>query len=359
MTASIRLAIKNILYIAPDISVKGGISTVIKGYLSTILSQKYNIILISSHVDGSKLRKLFQAILGLLKTLYYLTFKHIDIVHIHGSDIVSSIRKYIFFRLVKIFRCKVIYHFHGASFLDQYPQAPTAWKIRIRQLFEDSDLVICLSESWRSAIMQVAPKSKVQVIYNSVPLPMLEMLTRKERDIINITFLGLIGERKGIFDLIEVVSRLVKDGHRVHLSIGGNGDVERLHEEIDTKGLKSHAKYVGWIVGDAKDDLLRNTDIFVLPSHGEGMPMTILEAMSYGIPVISTSVGGIPELITDGSTGYIVKPGDLDDLYSKLLSLVTANSRRVSYGQAGRKVIEERHNLLVNIDKIDEIYNLL
>jgi glycosyltransferase involved in cell wall biosynthesis len=350
---------KNILYIAPDISVKGGISTVIGGLLDSRLSQKYNIILVASHVDGSKIRKLVQAISGLLKTAYYLTFKNIDIVHIHGGDITSVKRKYFFFRLVKLFKRKVIYHFHGAFFMEQYPYASSFWKNHIKSFLDESNMVICLSDSWKKSIMQIASESNVQVIYNSVPLPALNEENKFENKMVNITFLGLIGERKGIFDLIKVMSRLIADGFNIHLNVGGNGDISRLDKEIEMKGLKNHVTYMGWIKGDAKDKLMRNTDIFVLPSYGEGMPMSILEAMSYAIPVVSTLVGGIPELIINGTTGYMIQPGDLNNLYARILHLANDADKRRIFGQRGRKVIEEKYNLSVNVNKIDAIYDLL
>ncbi len=350
---------KIILYIAPDISVKGGISTVIKGFLSTQLSQKYNITLVASHIDGSKFRKLMQAIEGLLKTSYYLAFKHIAIVHIHGGDITSIKRKYFYFRLVKLFKRKVIYHFHGASFLEQYPHASPKWGERIKLLLEESDMVICLSDSWKGALIQIAPKSNIRVIYNSVSLPEIYERTKQKKEIVNITFLGLIGERKGIFDLIEVVSRLITDGCNIHLAVGGNGDISRLYKEIDLKGLKNNVTYVGWIVGDAKDNLLRNTDIFVLPSYGEGMPMTILEAMSYAIPIISTNVGGVPELVKEGATGYLVEPGNLDQLFQRMRRLIEDKPSRIFMGQKGRQVIETDFNLNTNVRKIETIYDTL
>ena len=115
---------KNVLYISPNPSVKGGISTVIKGYLSSELPEKYNIILVSSHRDGTKFIKLIQAIAGLIQTVFYLTFKKIDIVHIHGSgDTISSRRKFCFIKVSQFFRRKVIYHFHAGFFLENYRNA--------------------------------------------------------------------------------------------------------------------------------------------------------------------------------------------------------------------------------------------
>jgi len=351
---------KTILMIGPDIMVMGGISTVVKGLLASELSRNNKIILVSSHVDGSKLHKLFIAIVGLIKTFLYFCFKKIDIVHIHGSDITSSTRKYFYFRLAKIFNRKVIYHFHGASFVEQYRSASAGWQRRIKDFFTGVDLVICLSESWRKAIMEIAPDSKVQVIHNSVSVPSLaEPRLNKGDQTINITFLGLIGERKGVFDLLHVMERLIQEGLDVCLNIGGNGDVDRLMNDLDQKKLKERVLYLGWINGDDKDALLRKTDIFVLPSYGEGMPMAILEAMSYGVPVVSTFVGGIPEVVKDGETGLLFQPGDINTLYDKLKFLITNQVERNSLGLAGRSLIESRFDLTRNVQVIENIYQSL
>ncbi|HPD58020.1 MAG TPA: glycosyltransferase family 4 protein [Smithellaceae bacterium] len=350
---------KNVLFIAPDISVKGGISTVLEGLIGSKLSHKYNIITVASHIDRSKLRKLIQAVIGLTKTAYYLISKQIAIVHIHGGDLTSIKRKYFYFRLVKLFKKKIIYHFHGASFSEQYPHASLGWKRRIKSLLEDSNIVICLSYSWKTAIINVAPKSNITVVHNATVLPEIGEKSRKASKTVYITFLGLIGERKGIFDLLEVILRLIMDGRNIHLTVGGNGDIVRLHKEIELQGLKNHVTYAGWIVGDAKDKLLRNTDIFVLPSYGEGMPMSILEAMSYAIPVIATNVGGIPELIKDGESGYLVEPGNLDQLLEKMKKLIADENMRLSMGEKGRYTVEKDFSLSEIANKIDDVYESL
>lgn len=350
---------KNVLFIAPDISVKGGISTVLEGLIGSKLSQQYNIIAVASHIDRSKLRKSIQALIGLSKTAYYLIFKQIDIVHIHGGDLTSIKRKYFYFRLVKLFKKKIIYHFHGASFSEQYPHASLGWKRRIKSVLEDSNIVICLSYSWKTAILHIAPKSNITMVHNGAVLPEIGGNSKKESKTVYITFLGLIGERKGVFDLIDVISRLLKNGYNIHLNIGGNGDSGRLCQQIESKELQDNITYAGWIVGNDKDALMRNTDIFVLPSYGEGMPMTILEAMSYAIPVIATNVGGIPELIKDGETGYIIEQGNLDQLLEKMTKLVEDGIMRLSMGKKGRETIENDFSIIEMANKIGDIYKTL
>ncbi len=185
------------------------------------------------------------ALIGLLQTLYLLAFKGIDIVHMHGSDSPSSKRKFFYFKFMRLFSCRTIYHFHGASFMEQYPRVSRRWKRRFRQLFEGSDVVICLSDSWRRDILSIAPLAKIIVVPNSITLPVLKENGRKSNVVIRLCFLGLIGERKGLFDLLKVVKMLSKEGYNVLLSIGGNGEVGRLMNEIRVLGIKDVVEYLG------------------------------------------------------------------------------------------------------------------
>lgn len=350
---------RNILYISPSPRVKGGISSVINGYLTSILPRRHNIFLVSSHVDGPIIIKLIIAIIGLVKTFFHLMVKNIDIVHIHSGDIISSKRKYFYFKLVRIFNCKIIYHLHGGSFLAQYPTASDKWKKRIKTLLEKSDLIICLSETWKNPITAIAPCSKIEVIPNSIGLPEIDHLKKNPDNSVQLTFLGLISERKGIFDLLIVVKRLVKNGYDIKLNIGGHGEIDRLLKEMDSLGINNKVQYLGWVSEKERDLLLRKTDIFILPSYAEGMPMSILEAMSYKIPVISTFVGGIPELISNGENGFLVIPGDIDTLYQRLASLVQEEKLRNEFGHKARLIVKSKYHIDLVSQKIDSIYNTL
>ena len=349
---------KTILYISPDLSVKGGISTVVKSYLSSDLSQKYRFSHVSSHVDGSKVRKLIKALEGLIRAFLILLTKKVDLVHVHGSDIVSSNRKYFYIRLAGLFGVKIIYHFHGALFIDHYVQAAKHTKMRMKRLFEFADTVICLSDGWRNSIIDIAPAAKIKMMPNAVKLPELQPVRAAEKPV-RLAFLGLVGERKGVFDLVRVVRRLINDGHDIRLNIAGNGDIDRLNEMISGLQLSEKVSYLGWISEIQRDRLLRRTDIYVLPSYGEGMPMSVLEAMSYSIPVVSTNVGGIPELVLEGETGYLVEPGDIEALYHSLTMLIADEGLRTRLGAKGRQIVAEKHDLNTIVRKLDGIYGEL
>jgi glycosyltransferase involved in cell wall biosynthesis len=340
-------------------TVKGGISTVLKMYLKTGLSDMYDLSFLVTHEDGTKIHKAGVMLIGLVKLFYILLTKRIDVVHIHCGDAPSPCRKYIFFKISRWFKCKVVLHLHGALFLEQYKKLSDFWRKRLRCFFERADIVICLSQTWSDAIGDLFPKSKRVVVPNGILLPDKARIQKKSSLQTQIAFLGLVGPRKGVFDLLIVFERLVVEGYDILLCIGGNGEIDKLKDHISSPILKDRVQYLGWINDDQKDRLLVDSDIFILPSYGEGMPVSILEAMAYGLAVISTPVGGIPELVDDSTTGYLVGPGDLEHLYQKLKILIEQQELRVKMGRIGRRKVEDGFDIKKNYQAISCVYDSL
>ncbi len=343
-----------ILFICPRLDVKGGISSVIQGYYSSELPQRHQLFLVASHIDGNKFSKLIRAIFGLFEAFFCIYQDKIDIVHIHAGDIVSFKRKYLYILLSKIMRRKIIYHHHGANFQEHYNSATKFWKQRVKRVFESVDQVICLSDSWRKSTNCIAPSAKVKVIPNAVFVP--NIFQKPKHTNIRLTFLGLIGDRKGIFDLLIVIKRLITNGYNIELSIGGNGDIKRLKSSIKRLGLEKYIHFLGWIDDTSRDRLLKQTDIFILPSYAEGMPMSILEAMAYGIPVVSTLVGGIPELVKDEDSGILFNPGDLMKLYECIARLINSEGLRDAFGTKARNIIIKKHSTGRTIRLLENTY---
>lgn len=336
----------------------GGISAVLRYLLGTPLAQEYRLFLVASHMDGSKAKKLLVAGIGLLRTLALLCSRRIDIVHIHCGDFPSPIRKYFYFQLVRLFRPKIILHLHGALFVEQYALLSSGWKRRIRQFFEAADLVVCLSQSWSKAAGQLFPGATLVVVPNGIPIPKLGPAIQARSDApVRLCFLGLIGARKGAFDLLSAFKTLLAKGLDLELTMGGNGEADRLLREIAPLG--GRVRYAGWITGEAKQQLLRHTDIFVLPSYGEGMPMSILEAMSHGVPIVSTPVGGITELVAEGESGFLVQPGDTAQLAERIYRLATDPDLRRRMGMAARLAVERGHDIEAVARRVAELYRRL
>jgi glycosyltransferase involved in cell wall biosynthesis len=360
LCAKMETRTKKIVFIAPSMNVKGGISTMLKMYLKTDLPHRYDLEFVPTHEDGTKFHKVVVMLVGIAKFFYVLLTQSIDIVHIHCGDIPSPYRKYIFFKISCLFKLKVILHWHGGNFLEQINQAPCFWQKRLRILFERSDIVICLSQNWSDALGELFPKSNRIIVFNGIFPPTL--CKKEKNDFGNptrIVFLGLISQRKGIFDLIIVFERLVREGYDIRLSIGGNVQETKFKERISSPLLKGRIQYLGWIGEDQKDRLLASSDLFVLPSYGEAMPMSVLEAMAYGLAVISTQVGSLHELVEDGVTGFLVTPGDLEGLYNRVKTLIDQRDLRNKMGQNGRRKVEISFDIRLNYKAISDIYDRL
>jgi glycosyltransferase involved in cell wall biosynthesis len=351
------LEMKNIAIVSPAFSVKGGISTLINSVFGSDAFTEYKFYRVSSHMDGPGWIKLCIAVYGLLRMFLLLSVQDISIVYIHSGDSPSPLRKYFYYKLSKKFKCKVILHWHGASFMEQYRRLSHFWKKKIKELLSHSDMVICLSSSWKNAVLTMAPDANTFVLPNAVKIPGLAIKNRHPENAVNMTFLGQIGSRKGIWDLLQVVKKLIEHEYAIHLFIAGNGEIEKLKEEVTRLGIRNNVNVLGWISGKERDALLRKTDIYVLPSYGEGMPMSILEAMSYAVPVVATRVGGIPEIVKDNKTGFLIDPGDRESLYNKLEILISSREHRERIGRQARSFVASNNNLDVYFKTLNDIFD--
>ena len=161
---------------------------------------------------------------------------------------------------------------------------------------------------------------------------------RKEHGVFNLLFLGFVYKEKGVFDLVN----LLKSHHayysgRVHLYIaGGKYEEDRLVNEIEEFHLHDVVTFLGWVTGEKKEALFDLADAYVLPSYKEGLPMSILEAMSHGLPILATNVGGIPELVENGVNGFLFSPGDIVAIQESIDILLTNRNIQKHMGEMSR-----------------------
>src|SRR5690606_2022961 len=141
--------------------------------------------------------------------------------------------------------------------------------------------VICLSKYWFQYLNSNFEISNLFIINNPVDPPQHnENIYRDNPGKTKLLFLGLISKNKGIFDLIDVLATNKESfQNRLCLSIGGNGETDKLRKEINDKKLGEMVEYLGWVTQDKKNNCLQQTDVYILPSYNEGLPISILEAM--------------------------------------------------------------------------------
>ncbi len=301
---------------------KGGIDSVIQGYVDNGLFDNKKHTRIASHQGKSKWHDLYLFISVTFKLLY-LCIKEKDLIlHCHMSYKGSFFRKLLFVAIAKVLKHKSIVHLHGSEFKDYYANSGSLRKKLIIWLIKSVDEFVVLSDSWQEFILSIADR-KTLVINNYVDIEKID-LKRKANQIL---FLGAFIQRKGIYDLIKAVSKLPDD---CHLHICGAGENEEVQQLTDQLAMNTSITNHGWVNAEQKTQLLSECSVFILPSYNEGLPMVIIEAMACEIPIISTPVGGIPEVIIEGETGYLVEPGDIDAITKKLNYVLTCDSQVTS-----------------------------
>lgn len=329
----------HVLTIGPDYKkLGGGIASV----LSTYAKYDNNFRFMPTYSSENNIINILLFPFSLLKIiLYLLKNKDVSIIHIHGASYISFFRKYFLYLLLKVFfRKKIVYHIHGAEYHLFYSNAGMFKKWPIKHFVEGVDAVIVLSEQWKKFFLSEFNIKKAYILNNTIPYP--EEIDVKNNDIINYLFLGRIGDRKGTFDLIDAICDIrSKIEDKVLFYIGGDGDVGRLQQRIKECKLENIVRYVGWISGKEKTELLKKSHIYILPSYNEGLPISILEAMSYRMPIISTAVGGIPEVLKDQYNGIVVTPGHRNEIAEAIMFFVNNTEKIPEMGGHSIQIVKD------------------
>ncbi len=327
-----------VLMLCPDLRVNGGISSVINLILQAA-PPDVNISYLFTHIEGSlllKIRVFSQAVGGLL---WKLLSQKVDVVYIHMSQGGSTVRKSILVLIAALFQKPIVMHTHGSQFHQFYANLPSVAQRLLSWIFRRCARFIVLSDSWKvfyTKTVGLNPTSVV-VLSNPVKLPP-HVPPRSASKQVTFLFLGRIGSRKGAFDLIRAYASMPADlRDQAHLIVAGDGEVDAARQLVDSLGLTDAISLPGWVGVEQRDQLLASADVFVLPSYNEGLPMSVLEAMGWGLPVITTPVGGIPELITPKQNGLLVTPGDLEQLATAMQFLIQDSSERQALGRRARE----------------------
>lgn len=162
-------------------------------------------------------------------------------------------------------------------------------------------------------------------------------------------------------DLLKALNKMQQNGiNGWHMLIAGSGEEEvALKEYVKKNSLEEQVEFLGWINKDKKNDLLMKSDVLILPSYNEGLPMAILEAMSYGLAIVSTDVGSINEAVNNGLNGYVYNPGDVEALERIITKLVADDELWKKQSRESRRICIEKFSEDTMFARIDKIWTSL
>ena len=345
---------ENILIVCPSTERKGGIASVLKKY-----KNNFDLVYFSStHFQSSFLSFLFlpERLLSFILVLFF--NKKIKVVHIHGSSQGSFMRKVIFYKLAKWFNKKVVYHIHSGRFINFYKNSNATTKKAIKYVINTTDVLVVLSKSWAGQYKNLFNPKAIDVIPNMISKPQTEVVRqlKKSNEKIHVVFLGKIFKPKGIYDLLDcIIENYDAFKATTTFTIAGNGEEDQTqkYREQDTDQI---INFTGWIDQEEKDKILSESDILILPSYSEGLPVSILEAMSYKMAIIATPVGGVPDIVENNVNGILFEPGNKTAIFNTLTQYIENKKLIIEQGEKSYKKVINHFPENVRKDLI-RIYN--
>lgn len=239
------------------------------------------------------------------------------------------------------------------------------------RLLKRSDIIIAVSEYTKREILKnyAIPAWKIKVIFNGVDLEKFKPAKDKakfkrelgfsDNDVL-ILYVGRLYSRKGLPTLISAVPQVAKKIRNVKFIISGKGfsdEEKRLRGYVEYFKVRENVIFLGYFPDEKLPNLYKAADIFVFPSIYENMPFAMLEALASGLPVVTTSVGGIPEVIEDGKNGFLVKPYDSIGLANRILRLIESPDMASEIGLLGRETVKRKFNWDYIVEQVLKVYN--
>lgn len=344
----------NVLMIGPSLQSRGGMATVERQLLEHLPKAGIDVRFLPTYTDSGKVRKLAIAMNSYVKFCRLLD--GFEIVHIHTASRNSFSRKSRFVRFAKKRGKKVVLHLHGSEFGVWFiDECTTAQREKIRSVLDGCTKVVVLSEEWREFFLEnkVCNGNKIAVLHNAVNVP-AENVTNYTSN--NVLFMGCLDDRKSPDVLLRAAARILPNHPDASFTFGGDGDVQTYRDLAIELGIAQRCVFTGWVNSLERDRLYRESSIYCLPSKNEGMPMSVLEAMSYGLATLSTSVGGVPQVITNDKDGFIFPVGDDRVLAEILGNLMSDEKLKGRIGNAGRNRIVQAFGMNALIEQISDLY---
>jgi glycosyltransferase involved in cell wall biosynthesis len=267
-------------------------------------------------------------------------------VHVNLAARMSLFRKGAIVAVCRAVGVPVVLHLH-ADMQSFYAALPAFVQRMTRWVFSMATTVVVIGPVARHFVIHAlrVPAQRVAIIINGVPEAVEPRRKPQPGGPQRMLFLGNLSDRKGVAVLLQALSRPGFDRSRLQVVIAGGGDVAGYQAKARALGIDEFVKFEGWCDQDKTARLLAASDLLVLPSFDEVLPLVILEALANRVAVVCTPVGEIPSLLTDGVDARFVTPGDVDDLAAVLQEVLQEPAQLEALGHYGRALYEQQFSL--------------
>jgi glycosyltransferase involved in cell wall biosynthesis/SAM-dependent methyltransferase len=344
-----------VLWMTTRCDTRGGVGSYLRTIEATPLWAEWSIELVSTHRDGSALAKIGEFGRGIALLLRRIAVNRPALVHLHMASYGSFARKSVIVAICRAVGIPVVLHIHGGEFERFFRRAAPPVRALIRATLAGSAVVVALGNQWAARLKEIVPGARVEVIPNAVHVTGAGRNGRSAGPV-QVVFLGDVRDHKGVFDLLQAWPHVgIADG-LAQLVIVGSGELERAQTLIDDLAISASVRLTGWLAPERVPALLTASDVLVLPSWHEGQPMAVLEAMGRGLCIVATDVGGIPDLLEDGTSGILVPPSDIEALSTALRKVITDAEVRHRLATGAFARARSEFNIDIVWRQIDALY---
>lgn len=353
-----------IIIVSPSLDPKQNVSG-ISAITQFIIDKNKNVEYIHFNLgkkDNEKrgILRFFSLIISMFNWIILLKKNPDAIIHYNFPlSTFSIIRDSIFISYVKILNRKIIIHIHGGIFLTA-THTPYLLNIILKRIFSLNVPFIVLSKKEENIIKEKYRCKKVFVLPNCIDLDDSSKFNRKNNSTNNLVlgYIGRIVETKGIDFLLNACIELKKRNIQFTLKLAGKEDTVNKYIPKFSNELKDSFIYEGVISGEAKNKFFKEIDIFILPSFFEGLPMSLIECMSYGVVPVTTNVGSIGEIITNNYNGIYINLKDSDSIVNQVIRLNDDRNLLHELSLNSRKYIIDNFSASTYINTLNQIYDL-
>jgi glycosyltransferase involved in cell wall biosynthesis len=287
------------------------------------------------------------------------------LVHIHTASRISFWKHSLCLLAARLAFRRTVFHLHGGSFDTVYEGYGRGTRLLVRWVFRLPDVIVVLSEYWKDFLSGLTDSGRIRVVPNPIDCDSFALSATGEPPKAEsaVLLMGSLGKRKGHYDVLRAVPRVRERHPRVLFLFAGNeedpGAEAQLQRIVAEQELAPNVRLLGPVGGAEKLQLLQTASVLILPSYGENMPVSVLEGMAAGLPVVTTRVGALPEAIEEGSEGYLIEPGDWEALAERINRLLDDRALARSMGAAARRKARERWDVGGIASRLEEIYQEL
>jgi glycosyltransferase involved in cell wall biosynthesis len=331
----------------------GGIGTMMAA-LRAAWGGSVSTVVIDTRGPGGVLSGAFWFLAALLR---FLAARRVDVVHLHMSTRGSVVRKCLLTWVSVALRRPVIVHMHGADFFPSFDSLSPLWQRQVGMALRQARHVVVLGELWRRFLLERAglAEAHVSVVRNGVPACPLGVGHQRDGPV-HVLFLGRLGARKGVPELLASLGSQAMEPLSWRATLAGDGEVAQFAGQAARAGLGGRIDFPGWLDSAQAARLMASADMLVLPSYHEALPMAVAEALAAGVPVLTTPVGVISEILRHGENALLVPPGDVPALTEALVRLVSDPALRTRIGEAGHAVFRAELDVAVTARQMFALY---